>query len=147
MLVTLAQSRATFSESARELPSPDPTGAAVDLDLGADRDHRAPERQASVMLRPLNVSPVPLRALDRRVSDGGVARRLQITQAEGDRIGADSGVDLVDKGFAGEVDLRANGVAQMRGAQGRGRAMAGSSPKPAACWRSHKFCEHAKALQ
>ena len=71
------------------------------------------------------MSPVPLRALDRRVSDGGVARHLQITQAEGDRVGADSGVDLVDKGCAGEVDLRANGVAQMRGAQGRGASSNG----------------------
>ena len=63
---------------------------------------------------------VPLRALGRRLDDGDVARRLQIAQPERDRVGADRGGDLVNKGFAGKLDLRTDWVAQMRGAQWRG---------------------------
>ena len=52
----------------------------------------------------------------RRLDDGDVARGLQIAQAKGDRVGSDGGGDLVDKRFAGELDLRADRIAQMGGA-------------------------------
>src|SRR5215472_5628019 len=49
-----------------------------------------------------------------------MARCLQIAQAESDRVGADRGGNLVDEGFDGELDLRADRVAQVRGARRRG---------------------------
>mgnify|MGYP003693848493 CR=1 FL=1 len=68
------------------------------------------------MPRPVRVSPLRsgrgegrgshFGALGRGLDDGDVARRLQIAQAEGDRVGAHRGGDLVDERSAGELDLR-----------------------------------------
>jgi hypothetical protein len=63
------------------------------------------------MPRPVNVAPLhsgwatgapPTWCAPPLLDDGDVARRLQITQAEGDRVRACRGGDLVDKGFTGE---------------------------------------------
>jgi hypothetical protein len=77
------------------------------------------------MPRPLNVSPLRSGRGDGRgshcacsaaaLTTRDVAGRLQIAQAECERISAARGGDLVDKGFAGELDLRAHRIAQMRG--------------------------------
>src|SRR5205085_12445202 len=98
----------------RELARPELAVAAVDLDLGHDRDHgpralgigdAAAAQGVAAAVGPRRRPRVPLRALGRRLDDGDVARRLQIAQPERDRVGAVRGGDLVDKGFAGELDL------------------------------------------
>jgi len=79
-----------------------------------------PVRLSPFAVGPRRGAPLPLGTLGRRLDDGDAARRLQIAQAESDRVGADRGGDLVDEGFAGELDLRADRVAQVRGARRRG---------------------------
>src|SRR5437667_7347697 len=55
-------------------------------------------RVSAAAVRPRRGQRVPLRALGRRLDDGDVARRLQMARAEGDRVGADRGGDLIDEG-------------------------------------------------
>jgi len=101
------------------------------------------------MPRPVNVSPVRSGRGEWRGSRAAATRRLQIAQAEGDRVGAGCGGDLVDEGFAGELDLRADPVAQMRGAQRRGAVEQRGDRLPGQplVGKSRRIRRHAKALQ
>jgi hypothetical protein len=118
-LMISPQSWATVNLCARTLPLRRSTSTSATI------APTAPERCAEAMPCPTNVSALrsgrrrarlPPGALGRGFDNGDVARRLQIAQAKGDRVRTGRGGDLVDKGFAGELDLRADRVAQMRGA-------------------------------
>jgi hypothetical protein len=94
---------------------------AVDLDLGDDRDHRsralgvgdaAPGQGVAIAVGPRRGARLPLGALGRGFDDGDVARRLQIAQAERDRVGADCGGDLVGLSFRWRTDLGRPGRAR-----------------------------------
>jgi hypothetical protein len=127
-----------------EFARPYLAGAAVGLDLGDDRDHRprplgagdAAPGQGVVAVGTRRGARLPPGALGRRVDDGDVARRLQIAQAEGDRVGADRSGDLVDEGFAGGLDLRAHRVAprQLSPTAERRSPGAWSSSRLTRCW-------------
>jgi hypothetical protein len=83
-----------------EFACPHLAGAAVDLDLGDDRDHgtralrvgdTAAGQGVAAAVGPRRRARLPPGALGCGLDDGDVARLLQIAQAEGDRVGADRG--------------------------------------------------------
>ena len=78
MLVTLARSKATSSDNVRLVP----------WTILPSMQRLSP---SGLMISPQSCATVNLRALGRCLDDGDVARRLQIAEAKGDRIGADRG--------------------------------------------------------
>src|SRR5471030_2094946 len=112
-----------------ELARPDLTGGAVNIDL---RDHRHARAVAlrigdaaaghfvAGLIAARRGPRVPFRLFRRRLDHGDIARLLDVAQAKLDRVGANRRRHLVDEGFAGEVDLRSDRIAQVRTAQGRG---------------------------
>jgi len=139
--------------------------APIDLDLGDDRDHRtralrvgdaAPGQCVAGAVGPRRWARLPPGMLGRGLDDGDVARRLQIAQAEGELRGA-GGDETISIGKATEgarllrcarKDLRADGIARMRGAQWRGAVEQGRDRLPGQplVRETVEFSEHAKAF-
>jgi len=78
-----------------EFARPDFAGVTVNLDLGDDRNHRtralpigdaAPGQHIAIAVGIRRGPRLPLGALGRRFDHGDVALRLQIAQAECDRV-------------------------------------------------------------
>src|ERR1700687_4175896 len=123
----------------RELARPDLSRLPIDLDLGDDRDPRAVALRVSNaaaghfvagLVAPRRGPRLPGGFLRHRLEDGDVARVLDMAQAELYRIEIQRRRHLVDEGFAGEVDLRPDRIAQMRAAQGRGAVEQGRDRLP-----------------
>src|SRR5579863_9799982 len=104
----------------REFARPDLAGTAVDLDLGYHGDAGAVAlgisntaagyfvaRLVTARRRPR----VPVGFLRSRFDNGDIAGFLDVTKAEFDRIGVHCRRYLIDKGLAGEVDLRSDRIA------------------------------------
>ena len=113
----------------RHLARPDPAAAPLDLHFGDDGDPRAaalrvgdaaPGELVTGLTALRRRAGVPFRPLCRRLDHRDVARIREMTQAEFDRVGICSGRHLVDERLAGEMDLRPDRIAQVRGAQRRG---------------------------
>src|SRR5260370_22894744 len=111
----------------RELPPPDLAARAIDIDLGDDRDSRpvalhigdaAPADRVASLVLARRGSADPARALRHGLHQGDVARVLDMAQAELDVTDVRARRHPGQERFAGEVNLRADGIAQMRAAQG-----------------------------
>src|SRR5262249_36102194 len=107
----------------RELARPYLSGRTIDIDFGDDGNacavtlhvsNTAARNLVAALVTARRRPRLPFRLLGCSLDPGDVARFLDVAQAELDRIGVYRGGHLVDEGFAGEVDLRADRIAQMR---------------------------------
>src|SRR5262249_24796796 len=108
-----------------ELARPDLSARAVDIDLGDDGGagavalgigDAAPRDLVAALILARRGSRLPARLFSRGLDHRDVARVLDVTQAEFDRIEVERRRHLVHERLAGEMDLRTDRIAQMRAA-------------------------------